>query len=709
MALGLGGGNRGISYLRSLINGVIGSIKTTMTGNETSTTALLVAKAIYDWAVGKFIDLAKIVTTWTATPLDTNIPSEKLVATFIDNVSTKATSKNLFDKNQNFTAGAVQSDGSISIVGSNSNYMTSNYIYLEAGTYYFSSPWKGRYLCFLYNESKEIISGSYQNVPEVYGISFTISVNGFVRVSTSIDIITSGYIQVELGTSRTYYEEYYTPFFKNKIPKNSVEQSSISIDFAKLLGKGLQINKSGDDYTIISDFNSENYLQQRTTLQATNPLFDFVDIGLVNKQTSNLTLYKYCNDDTAGIRELGTIAAGHGYVLPVVTLENHDKVTADLGSIWTDGVYNYTLLQIDGDDLYFGYPYTETEDVVSWVRVDPVANLTHVSGATNTTTVDISTISLKQLYPSVNNCTLKYIIDEGIEITEDGDYYSKELKVIESYNVIGYKELIDYAQANVGVSYKDNIDDIGGSIRIGICYEFKKDGTCIVNHNITALRKIVLGNCLFIIMSPLITIDGHTLYRYMPNVVAKSGIDFANIEDMTNYNTSINYGIDDLVDVTIPPHRSIEWLEDSEGNKVFGFTIGYLIDKSDAKNSSRLANVTQLWEMRDTKKVYPGAFEGEMNIGDYYNFICYRKALNVSEYSDLTAFYKIESGNDIYIYIDCHDTVANKSVKLNEYIGREITVLESNDNFTLHNTIVDEYGILFSVVNNYGYAVLKIS
>ena len=79
MGLGLSGGSRGLSKLKKLVVGIASSIKTTMTGNETSTTALLAAKAIYDWAVGKFIDLTKIVTTWTATTLNTNIPSEKLV------------------------------------------------------------------------------------------------------------------------------------------------------------------------------------------------------------------------------------------------------------------------------------------------------------------------------------------------------------------------------------------------------------------------------------------------------------------------------------------------------------------------------------------------------------------------------------------------------------------------------------------------------
>jgi hypothetical protein len=49
-----------------------------------STTKISAIKTFYDWATGKFINLAKIVTTWTATTLDTNIPSEKLVKNSLD-------------------------------------------------------------------------------------------------------------------------------------------------------------------------------------------------------------------------------------------------------------------------------------------------------------------------------------------------------------------------------------------------------------------------------------------------------------------------------------------------------------------------------------------------------------------------------------------------------------------------------------------------
>ena len=52
--------------------------------DKASTTKVSAIKTFYDWAVGKFIDLTKIVTTWTSTTLNTNVPSEKLVKDSLD-------------------------------------------------------------------------------------------------------------------------------------------------------------------------------------------------------------------------------------------------------------------------------------------------------------------------------------------------------------------------------------------------------------------------------------------------------------------------------------------------------------------------------------------------------------------------------------------------------------------------------------------------
>ncbi len=52
--------------------------------DKASTTKVSAIKTFYDWAVGKFIDSAKKVISWAATPSNDNIPSEKLVKDSLD-------------------------------------------------------------------------------------------------------------------------------------------------------------------------------------------------------------------------------------------------------------------------------------------------------------------------------------------------------------------------------------------------------------------------------------------------------------------------------------------------------------------------------------------------------------------------------------------------------------------------------------------------
>ena len=60
------------------------TFSTNIETDKASTTKISAIKTLYDWAVGKFIDLSKIVTSWSATPSDANIPSEKLVKDGLD-------------------------------------------------------------------------------------------------------------------------------------------------------------------------------------------------------------------------------------------------------------------------------------------------------------------------------------------------------------------------------------------------------------------------------------------------------------------------------------------------------------------------------------------------------------------------------------------------------------------------------------------------
>lgn len=52
---------------------------TNIEADKADTSKISAIKTLYDWATGKFIALSKLVTSWSATPLDTNLASEKLV------------------------------------------------------------------------------------------------------------------------------------------------------------------------------------------------------------------------------------------------------------------------------------------------------------------------------------------------------------------------------------------------------------------------------------------------------------------------------------------------------------------------------------------------------------------------------------------------------------------------------------------------------
>lgn len=573
------------------------------------------------------------------------------------------------------------------------SYDTTDYIPVEAGKTYSINKCR-KY--GLYNTSKALIGSIVDNATN-NPLSFTASQDGYLKAA-----IFKGYVdtfQVEESPESTFHE----PYKKIITLTNNVRVSNSGVEGIQT---NLKLTKSGEMFNITSMLDDINDIEIKTIRNGSkNGSFTFGDV--------NLSSFKVHSpgDDITPIRTFSgaTVGAGHGYPCIIrVTMAGHDKVTADLGSQWTDGVTVYTLLSISEDDLIFGCPYTVTADIVSSSVVNPVTNLTHVSGATHTTTVVVSTlVSNPQLYPSINNITVKYILD-GVDITEDGTYYGNELQVQESYNVMCYKEIIDYAQSNIGASYAEA--DIPGVARLSINYVFGAKGSCVIHHNIRALKKFNTIDCGFIQSQPM-SLTGYKVWRYLPNVLPKSGVDFKTPVDLTTYSQSLVFNTTDLIDAQIPPNRSIDWLiNTSTGEKKIGFTMGYVIDKSNSKHTERLANAADnLWDMRNTGKCYPNALRGVLfNVGDYKNFICYRNYLSPRWDENATNFNIVKDKKDVYIYIDYHVNVSFANIKLDEFIGKTITVLEKSTDFTLHNTIIDADGVIFSVANDYGYAVLKL-
>jgi hypothetical protein len=330
-----------------------------------------------------------------------------------------------------------------------------------------------------------------------------------------------------------------------------------------------------------------------------------------------------------------------------------------------------------------------------------------VSGATNTATITASSVSYQNLFNSINNYSLKLLSDNK-EITIFGEYYGNEFKFMEKYNVIDYKSMIDYLQANIG-SYHDD-DNIGGVVELSNVYEIKKGDDVVVTSTFRVLVNVDIDECGFIQTYPP-NAPGYTQYRYVPDVVSKSGWDFKNLVDISSYASNINYYLADFINASIPPNRIISWLIDTlTSEKYVGYAIGYTIDKSNSKNTDRLAKTTKFLDLRDTTKIYPAVI-GDLNLdaGDYFTVIGYRNYFSPLNQPNVTNAYTVKSGNDVYVFIDAHQTLSFDNFELKDQIGKNITVVLKHDDFTLHNDIVGETGIVFSIANSYGYAILKLS
>lgn len=472
----------------------------------------------------------------------------------------------------------------------------------------------------------------------------------------------------------------------------------------------IKVVKYGETFYIRGSLDSTNDIVIETHRNgSSNGSFRFYQAKLLTKSQSETEgeFFHDISDDITPINTFTAVGANHGYTSIVkITMSSHGKTTADLGSKYTDGTTTYTLLDIAGNVLTFGCPYTITDDVVSSSAVNPVATMTHVSGGTNTGNVTISTIaSAPQLYPSTNNKSVVYVLD-GVEITVDGTYYGNELQVQESYNVMDYKSIIDYAQTHIGTSYKN--DSIEGVVRLSINYTFGKGANCLISHSYKALKKVTISKGGFL-QAYVPKLTGYTVKRYIPGVVAKSGFDFANIVDMTTYNSDITFLTSDYINAAKPPNRLVDWLYDVANNKKVGFTFGYIVDKTDSKNSSRVANSTNAWRVRTTKKSYPTAMDNiTLNPGDYRTVLGYRNYLSPIATEDATNFNVVQDKKDVYVYIDYHKSITAESLQLTDFIGKSITIVDSS-NFTLLNDVVDSEGVTFSITGGYGYAILKLN
>ena len=295
-------------------------------------------------------------------------------------------------------------------------------------------------------------------------------------------------------------------------------------------------------------------------------------------------------DEISPLRTFNTVGANHGYTaISAITVAGHGKTVADLGSVWTDGERQWTLLLIDGDTLTLGPQYTVYEGGVATASsAPPVAALTHVSGATSTDSIPIDTVaSGAQLYPSVQRVHTTLLVD-GRPVS-DGEHHGVTAQVRESYEVLDYASIIDTAQANIGTPFHEV--RVKGAVRVESIYTFKP-GLTLVDTALTELAPTTLGSCGFVQALHPSGTGGRIVPGVTGWITPKS---FSGTWERKVVTTA------DLIDPTIPPVMSLDMMDWG------GFALGYFPHAGGVTSSAeRIENGgSRLWDLRDTKKSYP--------------------------------------------------------------------------------------------------------
>ena len=606
---------------------------------------------------------------------------------------------NLFDKTKVTKNKYMSTDGATD----STSYSYTDYILVEYGkTYTFSSNVRS-------------VIGFYED--KIFAINVSTTATNTVTINdANVKYIIlnlynytyneNSFMVVEGNTFPPYYEPYGYRFTDDIVAENE-------------LNCKMTVSKKDNDLYIRSTLkDGSTYLGQCKISYGGNGLFNFFKESI---QKNGTKYDKSADDDITPFRfNTVTLGANHGYPT-LFFITNTDKTTDDIGSQWQDSNNRtFTLFSIDNVNGKVGFiSGTRTYNgVVVPDNNNPSGTLTHLQDATHTSNISISNLTSDQIYPVVKNIDRKIIIDNGNKdmTSLEGNFECNELNVYETYDIVDYNAILDELHNNIGTEY--DISSITDYVaKISINYKFIGNGKCLVSSSISSYKDIVLSSCGLVQSQRIIADTGETAYYYMGNVNEKSGINLSTKVNASSLSSGISIAKTDLTNNLIPPNKIVNLLFNSSNKRVYGFAIGYIIDKSMSSNENRLAHCETLMEIRSSSlKAYPNAWQLYDSSQTYQNVMPEGKVLNGlafrtmfgGENQNATSIFDIKVGNDYYVYIDYNEQVQLENYVLKECIGCEIEILQSNDNFELLSNVVDNNGINFNINGSYGWAVLKV-
>lgn len=273
----------------------------------------------------------------------------------------------------------------------------------------------------------------------------------------------------------------------------------------------------------------------------------------------------------------------------LVTATGHGKDDADVGSLWTDGNYEFVLARVvDADTLIFLGENLQSSPAFQMAKPVTGGTLTHVSGATNTGAITVGAESETQLTPGAINDALTVFVD-GVEITADGYYRGAVMDVRHTLELANPASIYDYLVANVGTAAALELSgDIDPAVLRTVLYRWSAGGGCALHDAITLCQPLQISHRFATQATALAEPSGGYIAAYVPGtdpcpIGGGSYADLAAEYPMTVTTTQDPVVSDDYwTSPSAPPLILAQIAKDGSDVRQHSHTLGFVPDIGDA-------------------------------------------------------------------------------------------------------------------------------
>lgn len=491
-----------------------------------------------------------------------------------------------------------------------------------------------------------------------------------------------------------------------------------------------RVEKDGDNVFIRCVFSIDKDLQHHVG-KGINKQIAFKSTILVTADTNGIVqatgdVIHGISDDCTPWSINGTfIGANHGCSdVRELTCPGHGKTESDLGSEWQDGAGTkfYIIKIVDDNRVWVLSENKGSNDI--WKFVTTIAG----SALTNTSAPDVFKFSsniMAQLTPACRIRKQEYLSDGKTALPEKKAVACNYLDIVEEYDIINPASLLAKIRQSPGKAHSFVGAGLEGVIHNSIIYRFLPNGAIVIYHTSTALQDFKITGMGFIQSAKMNTghYQAHEYYIPKTKPFCLGGINY-NFLALQDFKPPVPIPVvfqasaGTLADEQALPDRFIQLLGDRASGKFsgqVGFALGYSPISGVTKSGERSRNTNCGGSIYKTSKSYPCAIDAKIGAivraGTVFNCVAYRVYFDPQRYPKATCVYWYKENNDYLVYLDYHQNVDNEVVVLPPAMtGKRISIVEKTPSLTLTaGKMVPEKGIILSVTDNYGYAVLRIS